>query len=374
MAEPSSAVVQDHGDAPVIAAGDVLSRLEAAGIEERGDEMEDLSDLDGGEADRLPQDEALEGSGDKPLEDDDSPLEEGDEKPKPEPDDALGMKGKGTRDAPLRHKDLPADKFVEVKTASGERVVVNLKDALAGTFMSRDMVDRHVSVAKEAEGRAAAIAARAVEHQKQANLGVQAMLSNPESLVKALVEHKMPVLREVARAYALMVKDPSLREGLLMTIRNERVAAQSREVEQRRQALERQEQESAQQAEMQRRLAPAYRQGLKDAGILRPQDITDELRDGIRMRFNFLMEKNGGMPSFEEMRWCVVKAAEEQKAKGKLQPPPKPRAAPAPPVVEQRTRPSNGKRDWTKVPESIRMSDPDFLFDRAARALARRSS
>jgi hypothetical protein len=189
-----------------------------------------------------------------------------------------------------------------------------------------------------------------------------------------MVEHNMPAMRQVAYAFAKMAKDPSLRDGLLLDIRNQRVTAQGRELEQRRQEQERLQQESAQQAQLERDLGPAYRRGLKEAGILRTQDVTDDLRDGIRMRFNFLVEKNGRTPTPEEMRWCVVKAAEELKAKGQLKPPPKPRAAPKPPPEQQKPRLANGQKDWSKVPEHIRMRDPDFLFNKAARASVRRSS
>lgn len=372
-AEPNTAPAPAAPSPP--AASDPLSRLEAAGIGDDGAEYEDLDALGGDEPAAEGDAEPLEGSGDKPPEEDNEELdEEGNPKQKPEPQDTLGLKGKGTREAPLKHKELPADKFVEVKTASGERVVVNLKDALAGTFMSKDMVSREISYAKEAQQRARSIAERAIEHQKQANAGLQATLHNPEALVKALVERGMPVLHQVAKAYALMRKDPSLREGLLAQIREDRVNAQQQEVERKRKDLERQQHESEQQAQLMRDLAPAYRAGLRAAGILRPQDVTDELRDGIRMRFNFLIGKHNRSPTPEEMRWCVTDAADQLKAKGELKAPQRPRAAPPPPPAPPNQRQSSGKRDWTKVPHEVRMSDPDFLFDRAARELVRRTS
>lgn len=378
MAEPntSSSAAAEPAD-NTIAPGDVMARLEAAGIEDEGDQYEDLSEL--GLTDEPPAEDAepIEGAAETPEEIDESLDEEGKPKPKPEPEDAIGLKGKGTREAPLKHKDLPADKFVEVKNAAGERVVVNLKDALAGTFMSRDKVDREVSLAKDAQTRAQTLGERAVEHMKEANRAFEATIRNPEKLVKALVEHHMPVLHQIARAYAMMRKDPSLRDGLLSTIREERVAAQSQEVERKRKALEQQEQESAQQAQLERTLKPAYRRGLKEAGILRDEDITDELRDAIRMRYQFVMSKHQRPPTAEEMRWCVTDAAADLKAKGKLKPPPaRPRAAPTPPPANGQAspRPTNGKIDWTKVPESVRMRDPRFLFDKAARAQVRGAS
>lgn len=369
-AEPNTSSSAGAEPDTTIAPGDVMARLEAAGIEDEGDRYEDLAEL--GLTDQPASDDAapIEGKGETPEELDESLDDE--DKPKPKPEDAIGLNGKGTREAPLRHKDLPTDRFVELKTASGERVVMSLKDALSGTFMSRDMVRREVSIAKEAQTRAQTIAERAIEHQRQANAGVQAMIRNPEALVKALAEHHMPVLHQVARAYAMMRKDPSLREGLLASIREERVNAQSQEVERKRKALEQQEQERAQQSELERTLAPAYRRALKEAGILRQEDVTDELRDGIRMRFNFLVGKHGRPPTPEEMRWCVTDAAAQLKAQGKLKAPAKPRAAPTPPAPPPgQERKTNGQIDWTKVPESVRMRDPRFLFDKAARAQVR---
>jgi hypothetical protein len=373
MAEPNTAPATPSPATSTPGASDVMARLEAAGIEDEGDQYEDLTEL-GLSDEPPPEDEPIEGAAETVEDDVEGLDEEGKPKPKPEPEDVIGAKGKGSREAPLKHKDLPADKFVEVKNAAGERVVVSLKDALSGTFMSRDVVNRHVNEAKQAEEKAIAVATKAVEHQKRANAGVQALLRNPEALVKTLVEHHMPVLHQVAKAYALMRKDPSLREGLLSAIREERVTAQGREVEQRRQALEQQEQERAEQAQLERTLKPAYRQGLKDAGILRESDITDELRDGIRMRYQFLMAKHGRMLTAAEMRFCVTDAAAVLKTQGKLKAPPRPRAVPAPAQAQTTPRETNGKKDWTKVPHEQRMRDPEFLFDRAARAQVRQSS
>lgn len=378
-AEPTTAS-STNGASPAAAPADTMSpsdafsRLEAAGIDELDDEpYEDLSDL--GIDDELgakgdDAEPAAEGA--ETSEADAEPKEDDAEKPKPE--DALGLKGKGTREQPLRHKDLPADKFVKLKAPDGSEVVVSLKDAVSGTFMSRAMVDRSLSEADIAKKRAEGIAVKAVDHMKRSNDRLAATLRSPQGLVEALVEDEagMRVLVEVARATARMIKNPQMRAEVVAELRAKRVAAQEQQLAQQRLALQQQEQEAAQVAQMQQTLAPAYKQGLKEAGILRPEQLTDELREGIRMRFNYLTQKHQRTPTGAELKLCIKSAVEELRAKGKLAAPVRPRAAP--PVPETTTRPSNGKKDWSKVPEAQRMRDPAFLFDKAARKSVQRGA
>jgi hypothetical protein len=330
------------------APSDALSRLAAAGVEDMDEPYEDLDEL-GEEA------APSEGVEDTELPSDEDAEQDGEEKP----EDTLGLKGKGSRESPLKHKELPADRFVELKTADGKRVVVSLKDAVSGTFMSRDIVDRHVSLAQDETRRARQLGETAVKQLEQANAGFEAALGDPVKLLKLLIEHREPVLHQLAYAYAKMRKDPSLRQGLLTTIREERIAAQQRDVEQRRRALQQQEQETTQYNESMRTLGPAYRQGLKEAGIIHlAQSLPDDLQDEIRMRFEYVKAKNGGKCTPEQMVLCVKSAA---KAAGYPKgAPPRPAAAAKPP--EPTPRAANGKRNWDTVPHEVRMKDPDFLF------------
>ena len=358
-----------HEPGETISPNDAFSRLEAAGIEEFEDEpYEDLSELGIGEPGAEGDDPPADG-GEKP-----EVPEDGDDPEKPKPEDALGLKGKGTREKPLVHKEIPADKFVKLKTPDGDEVVVSVKDAVAGVFMSKSMVDRHVSEAKDAQKRSEAIAVKAVDHMKRSNERLSATLRNPQSLVESLIEDDagMQVLHEVAFAYARMRKSPQLRASVIAEIREKRVNAQQQELEQRRQALQRQEQETAQLTQMQQTLAPAYKQGLKEAGILRQEQVTDELRDGIKMRFDYLTRKHQRTPTGPELKMCIKHAVEELKARGKLAAPARPRGAP--PAPETTARPSNGKIDWNEVPEGQRMRDPNFLFSKSARASIRRGA
>ena len=373
MAAPTTATSDDGSDASE--SGDTTSsaaafaRLEAAGIEEFEDEpYEDLSELGIGEpgeegetSDEVEKPEVAETAAD-----DADPA-------KPKPEDTLGLKGKGTREKPLLHRELPADKYIKLKTPDGE-VVVSLKDAVSGVFMSRSVVDRHVTDAKHAKEQAEAVGARAVAHMKRSNERLAATLRNPQSLVEALIEDDagVQVLHELAFAYARMRKNPQLRANVIADLRAKRVAAQEQELNQRRQALQQQEQETAQLTQLQQTLAPAYKAGLREAGILRKEQVTDELRDGIKMRFDYLTRKHQRTPTGAELKMCIKHAVDELTAKGKLAAPARPRAAPV--VPEATPRPSNGKVDWNEVPESQRMRDPKFLFDKSARASIRRAT
>lgn len=349
-APPSGAIADPPGLSTKAPRGgvspvDPLARLEAAGIEDGDESYEDLSEL-GIEA---------------PAEGD----EEGAEKPeeeKPEEERQLSQtNGKGTREQPLKHKELPADTYVELKTADGKRVVVSLKDAVSGTFMSRDMVDRHVSTAKETMVRARQIAESSVQRLEQNTARLNAVLRDPVELVKTLIEKNEGVLKQVAVAYAKIVKNPALRDDLLAVIRRERLDHQERETQQRRRALERQEQETAQLSQMQQELGPAYRAGLKEAGLLPiASNLPEDLKDEIRMRFEFVRGRNGGKITAEQMRACVVSGA---KAAGYPKGPAQ-RPAPAPKAPEAKPQPTNGKRDWGAVPREVRMRDVDYLFRR----------
>ena len=374
-AEPTTATTNGagaHEPGDTMSPADAFARLEAAGIEEFEDEpYEDLSEIGIGEPGAEGDDPPVEGVEEQEA---DGLPDDGADPEKPKPDDALGLKGKGSREKPLLHKEIPADKFVKLKAPDGSEVVVSLKDAISGVFMSRAVVDRHVSEATNAKERSEAIAVKSVEHMKRSNERLSATLRNPQSLVESLIEDEggMQVLHEVAFAYARMRKNPQLRASVIAEIREKRVNAQQQELEQRRRALQQQEQEAAQNAQMEQTLRPAYNQGLKEAGILRKDQVTDELRDGIKMRFDFLTRKHQRTPTGAELKACIKDAVDYLKAKGKLAAPARPRAAP--PVPETTARPSNGKIDWNEVPEGQRMRDPKFLFDKAARASIRRSS
>jgi hypothetical protein len=328
---------------------DPMARLEAAGIEDGDEPYEDLSEL-GLET----PGQGEEGEGEQA---------EGEEKP-PEERQLSQTNGKGTREQPLRHKELPADTFVELKTADGKRVVVSLKDAVSGTFMSRDMVDRHVSTAKETMTRAKQIAENSVTRLEQNTARLSAVLRDPAELVKTLLVHNEPVLKQVAIAYAKIAKDPSLRENLLAVIRREQLDAQERETTQRRRALEQQETETRELSQLQQELGPAYNLGLKDAGLIQlaksPEGLPEDLKDEIRMRFDFVRQRNGGKITGEQMRACVVSAA---KAAGYPKGPAQ-RPVPAPKAPEPTARPANGKRDWDAVPREVKMRDVDYLFRR----------
>jgi len=327
---------------------DPLARLEAAGIEDGDEPYEDLSEL------------GLETPGG-----DEEGDEEGAAKPdeeQPEERQLSQTNGKGTREQPLRHKDLPADTFVELKTPDGKRVVMSLKDAVSGTFMSRSMVDQHVSTAKETMVRARQIAESSVQRLEQNTARMNAVLRDPVELVKTLIEQNEGVLKQVAVAYAKIVKNPALRDDLLAVIRRERLDAQERDTQQRRRALEQQEQETRELSQMQQVLGPAYNLGLKDAGLLQlaKEGLPEDLKDEIRMRFDFVRSRNGGQITPEQMRACVVsgaKAAGYPKA-------PAARPGPAPRAPEPNPRPANGKRDWSAVPREVRMRDVDYLFRR----------
>jgi hypothetical protein len=330
-----------------VAPADPLARLNAAGIEDAGDEpYEDLSELG---LETPGQGEETEGE-----------EQTDDEKPEAEERQLSQTNGKGTREQPLRHKELPADTFVELKTADGKRVVVSLKDAVSGTFMSRDMVDRHVSTAKETMTRARQIAESSVQRLEQNTAKLNAVLRDPAELVKMLIVQNEPVLKQVAIAYAKIAKDPSLRENLLAVIRRERLDAQEQETQQRRRALEQQETETREFAQLQAELGPAYRLGLKDAGLLAlAKDLPEEVRDEIRMRFEFVRSRDGKVTA-EKMRAIVVAGA---KAAGYPKGPAQ-RPAPAPKTPDPTPRPANGKRDWDAVPREVKMRDVDYLFRR----------
>lgn len=332
-----------------VAPADPLARLNAAGIEDAGDEpYEDLSELG---LETPGQGEETEGE------------EQADEEqPEAEERQLSQTNGKGTREQPLRHKELPADTFVELKTADGKRVVVSLKDAVSGTFMSRDMVDRHVSTAKETMTRARQIAENSVTKLEQNTAQMNAVLRDPVKLIKMLIERNEPVLQQIALAYDKIAKDPAVRDRVLSIIRRDRLDAQERETTQRRRALEQQENETRELTQMQQELAPAYHLGIKDAGLLqlaKQGPLPEDLQDEIRMRFEFVRSRHGKVTA-EQMRAVVVSAA---KAAGYPKGPAA-RPAPAPKAPEPTARPANGKRNWDAVPHEVKMREPDWLFRR----------
>jgi hypothetical protein len=323
-----------------------LDRLAAAGFDELPDEPGDL-----------PGDEPAP----KPEPEQEGDEQELDAEPEPGAADDL-VAGKGSREFPLKHRDLPDDKFVEVKTQDGSKVVVSLKEALAGAYMRPELFDRQMHQMKESVVRAKELGERALKNQEAFIEDARAVLADPRALFENLLETNEGVLAAIAQAYGRLLKrereNPQQRLDRIAEVNAKRNAA-----ERERTARERKEWETTRANReavdaRKRELQPVYEEALKEAGF--PKE-TEEFKEELSVRHELARRRYGKL-SREQFKAVVLAAAKAAAPNGK--PAPK-RPAAAPRAASPAARgaaPREAQVDWSKVPREERMRDPRYLF------------
>ncbi len=290
----------------------------------------------------------------------------------PDGDEEAGLlpEGKGTRDNPLTLKDLPKDKFIEVKI-DGQKVVVDLAEAVEGAYMRPEYFHRYVNGVKGELGKARQIAEHAVKTQEAASQHWASVLGSPEGLLTYLFDNARgeEVLEQVAYGFAKIRKaemaDPELR---LRRIR----ARDERELERRRQELDSREQHERTTRENQSRVAqlqaswkPGIDAGLKAAGFpaLSLDRLPAEMAEEIGLRLDRIRRKKGSVTA-EDWETVIPAAAKAVGAKPATaparRPVPAPRQSPAPSAPAR--KPSNGNVDFDSMPHNQKMRRTDFFW------------
>lgn len=321
-------------------------------------------------AEREPPEEALDGDElpeavDPALED--APLEA--VAPDPEEDDGLLPQGKGTRENPLTIKDLPKDKFLEVKI-DGQKVVVDLAEAVEGAYMRPEYFHRYVNGVKTELGKARQVAERAVRGQEAASQHWASILGSPEGLLGYLFDNPQgeDVLEQVAIGFAKIRRaeqdNPELR---LRRIR----ARDERELARRRQELDSREHAERTTRENQTRIAqlqeswrPGIEAGLRAAGF--PAGLREwppELREEVDLQLSRLRRRKGTIAA-DDWATVIPAAAKAVGAKPVSAPERRPVPAPRPAARSEapQRRPANGNVDWDSIPHNQKMRDPKFFW------------
>lgn len=299
----------------------------------------------------------------EPEPDEEAPLEPAEPQPgedEPEPDEEASTQG--SRDEPFTIKDLPEDKYIEVKV-DGEKVVVSLKEALSGYIREKTFSAR-INKTKMLTDQAQAYIGKAKQLQERVKTEFQSFVRDPDQIFEFFIasEDREQVLEAVAQRYALMLR--RFREAP-----HEKLAYQRqrdvRRLEWERQQFEAQKQREVQQkeqAELQQRaqsiFRPGWEDGLRRAGFPQP---TKELWEEVLVRVKQRAD-SGHQITSEDVSEFVVRAVKllELPPKGK-----RPAPAPKPAQLPRATRPdnTNGRgRDWSAMPAHERRRDPDYFL------------
>jgi hypothetical protein len=283
-----------------------------------------------------------------------------------EPEAPLLPNGKGTKENPLTLKDLPKDKFLEVKI-DGQKVVVDLAEAVEGAYMRPEYFHRQVNFVKGELGKAKQIAERAVRSQEAFHADFDAWIQNPESVLGTFLEKHEEVLEHVAKGYARILmaeqKNPELR---LRRIR----ARDERELQKRRQELDAREQNDRTTRETQSKLSqlqaswkPGLDAGLKAAGF---PAWTAELQEEVGIRLERIRRRNGTLTAadWEAAVPAAAKAIGAQPASAPARrPAPAARPAARPEAAPPAKRAANGGgKDFDSMPHNVKMRDTSFFW------------
>lgn len=296
----------------------------------------------------------------------------------PEPEPLLGTKG--TREDPLTLKDLPEDKWLKVKV-DGELQLVNLREALEGSYLRPQAFDRLLSKANRAKTEAESIARDAVEHQTRFRQGFDMWIRDPAKVFGMMLDQHEDVLEQVAIKYAELRKseteNPTLRQQRIFGAQQRKIAEDRQRTQQERQQWEAQRAQTEARDAAMRELKPGYEAGIKELGF---PTVTQELRTHIHAFLQVARGQNSGRPlTPADVRDAVVRAGRylgiapaapaaapaRAAAAPARAPAPAARPRPAPAQMATPTRPqpsSNGSR-WDGVPQSHRFNNLDYFLE-----------
>ncbi len=287
--------------------------------------------------------------------------EEGDEQEE-EPareDDVEEHESRGSKDEPFKVKDLPADKFIELKV-DGEKTVVSLKE-LANGYIREQTFGQRINKTKALADEATAHLQKLNETREQLRSATREFLQNPDDLYEyyTATEEREQVIMAVAQRLAAQLRkfreDPESRLEYQRQRDMRRIQEERQRFEQQKQA----EAQAAQQREAQQRFEqvfkPGWEAGLKKAGFPEP---TPALWEEVMVRLN--QRHQSGKPiAPEDVTEFVYRAAKL------LELPPRnqnkrPRPAPQPAPKER----TSGKRKdaWESMPKHKRIQNNDFFL------------
>jgi hypothetical protein len=217
--------------------------------------------------------------------------------------------GKGTKEKPYGVKDLPADRFIELKI-DGKKEIVSMAE-LAQGHIRQETFNRTYNEAKRVMSEATALGEQAKQSVATMRENLHNLFEQPDQLYEFLTEHAAPALDKVARLYARDLdsyeKNPQLKYQAEHTRAQRKLAAEREELQTRQQAdqAERQSQASVEAAK--RAFAAPFQAGLKAIGVLDPSKLSAEFRETVQVIIQAKKQANGVLTG-EDVTAAVVRA------------------------------------------------------------------
>jgi hypothetical protein len=281
-------------------------------------------------------------------------------------DDGEEHDARGSKDEPFTVKDLPANKFIELKV-DGEKTVVSFKELATG-YIREQTFSQRINKTKELTDEATAHAQRFQEERQQLRTATREFLQDADQLYEYFTadEGREQVLTAVAQRLAAQLR--TFRENPETRLQYQRQRDQKRLEEQKAhwEAQKQAEAQAAQQREAQARFEkvfkPGWESGLKRAGFpevsvngqVTPQG--QALWDEVMVRLN-QRHQTGKAISPADVEEFVYRAAKL------LELPPrnagkKPKPAPVSTAPKERRR----KDAWDNVPKKDRVKNVDYFL------------
>lgn len=269
---------------------------------------------------------------------------------------------RGSKEEPFSVKDLPEDKFIELKV-DGEKTVVSLKE-LANGYIREDTFNRRINRTKQLADEAQAHAKQLTETREQLRAATREFLHDPDQLLEYFTdsEEREQVIMQVAQRLAAQVR--AHRENPQSRIEYERqraerkIKAEKERWEAQKQAEARASQEREAQARFEKVFKPGWNEGLKRAGF---PDVSGQhgqaLWDEVMVRLN-QRHQTGKPIEPGDVAEFVYRAAKLLELPPKNAKKPRPAPAPAPREREK----SKGRDPWADKPRSKKLSSPDFFL------------
>lgn len=263
----------------------------------------------------------------------------------------------GTREKPYPAKDLPTDRFVQLKI-DGEEVVVDFAECARG-YIGWAATTKRLNAAKDLTAKAEQVITEANEFRQGISQQLNELFDKPEKLYEYLLERDEGILEQVGRLYAtrltkfrekpeLLLQDRQLRQEAKLRAEREQFAEEQRQAQEQRQRQE-------VMAERARIFQPGWADGLKRAGFPElTKQSQDDLYQEVILRCN-QRHQAGLQVTSKDVSDFVTRACKllELKPKGQASAPPvvrrPPPRAPAAPARSN----GNGKSFSKNDPDSF---------------------
>jgi hypothetical protein len=267
---------------------------------------------------------------------------------------------RGSKDDPFSVKDLPKDKFIEIKV-DGEKTTVSLSE-LADGYIREKTFSARITRTKRLADEAQAMLTQASELPKRLQSEFQAFIKDHDQIYDFFLgtEEREQVFARAAERYALLLRrfreNPHERLAFQRHRDQERLGKEREAWESQKRAAE----TAAQRKEsMERTLSifkPGWEAGLRKAGF---PTATRALYDEVMVRCRQLAD-SGGVVTSDDVATFTERAAKLLEL---------PRASDkrlkAPPQAAPREAKKNGDkrvRAWDTMPAHERRKSPDFFL------------